>query len=109
MATIMTPIEEKAQAFAESQIDGMEFANEYERQCALNNYKYAYLQGSNDILSLPLSERLTEEEKEKIRAKYNEVKELSLAIGDNEMFAGDEAVFEWLFGSDFLEEGGNDE
>lgn len=42
----MTPIEEKAQAYAESQIDGMEFANEYERTCELTNHKIDFLAGA---------------------------------------------------------------
>lgn len=109
----MTPIEEKAQAYAEDKATALGLPpNNKFQPMYLSEVKKAieaaYLQCANDILALPLSERLTEEEKEKIRSKYNEVKELSCAIGDNEMFAGDEAVFEWLFGSDFFKEGGND-
>lgn len=48
---------------------------------------------------------LSEEQREAIRKKYAEVKEISAVIGDNEFFAGDEAVFEWLFGSEFFKKG----
>lgn len=103
----MTPTEEKAQAYAENQIDGMEFANEYERQCAVNNYKCAYLQGSNDILSLPLCERLTEEEKEKIRAKYAHGQKMQSSKSAPASCSGSCmcATLEQIFGSDFFKEG----
>lgn len=108
----MTPIEEKAQAYAESQIDGIEFINEYECQCVLNDYKQTYLAGTKDILSLPLSERLTEEEKEKIRAKYNEnlkkIKHNACQGYDDYVYSYQNDMLIELFGSDFFKEGGND-
>ena len=70
------------------------------------DFKQAYLQGAKDILSLPLCERLTEEEKVKIRGFYNgetfgELDFLEL-ISCRRILAS-------LLGSDFFKEGGNDE
>lgn len=48
---------------------------------------------------------LSEEQREAIRTKYAEVKEISLVLGNSEIFAGDEAVFEWLFGTEFFKKG----
>ncbi len=48
---------------------------------------------------------LSEEQREAIRTKYAEVKEISLVLGNSEIFAGDEAVFEWLFGEEFFKKG----
>lgn len=59
------------------------------------------------IMSTPIIDpsTLSEEQREAIRAKYAEVKEISLVLGNSEIFAGDEAVFEWLFGSEFFKKG----
>lgn len=46
---------------------------------------------------------LSEEQREAIRTKYAEVKEITLVLGNSEIFAGDEAVFEWLFGKEFFD------
>lgn len=48
---------------------------------------------------------LSEEQREAIRNKYAEVKEIPLVLGNSEIFAGDEAMFEWLFGSEFFKKG----
>lgn len=58
--------------------------------------------GADWLMQQPLSERLTEEEREKIRAKYNELKSLNSI--SNEMFADDTAILDWLFGADLFKE-----
>lgn len=60
----------------------------------------AFIAGAKWYESLPLAEKLTEEEQEKIRAKYSELKKLNLIT--NDMFADDVAIFEWLFGTDMF-------
>lgn len=42
----MTDIEKKAREYAELQISGMDFDNEYERTCELDNYRCAFLAGA---------------------------------------------------------------
>ena len=58
--------------------------------------------GVNWLLSQPLTDRLTDEEKERIKAKYNELKSLNSIT--NEMFADDTAILEWLFGKELFNE-----
>lgn len=91
----MPPIEEKAQAYAEN-VRGSLGLNPY------NEIESAYLQGANDILSLPLCERLTEEEKVKIRALY------CLTNCDCGYAPVTIGALKQIFGSDFFKEGGND-
>ena len=112
----MTPTEEKAQAYADTR-----YGKVIDDICrgipAVNDaLRRAYLAGAKGILSLPLSERLTEEEKEKIRAMYKEteswleetrtpekihdpIRLIAVALQDR---------FEQIFGTDFFKEGGND-
>lgn len=52
---------------------------------------------------------LTEEQREIIRTKYREMREVSIVLGNSEIFAGDEVIFEWLFGKKMFEKGGNNE
>ena len=52
------------------------------------------------LMQQPLAERLTEEEKKKIKAKYNELKSLNSIT--NDMFADDAAILEWLFGKELF-------
>ena len=112
----MTPIEEKAQAYADTRY-GKVIDDICRGTPAVNvALKQAYLAGANAVLTLPLSERLTEEEKVKIRAMYKEAEEwlvetrtpekiydpirlIAVALQDR---------FEQIFGSDFFKEGGND-
>lgn len=42
----MTDIEKKAREYAELQLSGMDFNNEYERTCELDNYRCAFLAGA---------------------------------------------------------------
>lgn len=42
----MTDIEKKAREYAELQLSGMDFDNEYERTCELDNYRCAFLAGA---------------------------------------------------------------
>lgn len=42
----MTDTEKKAREYAEEQINGMEFANDYERTCEIDNYRCAFLAGA---------------------------------------------------------------
>lgn len=64
----------------------------------------AYKASAEHIMSLPLAQRLTPEEKERVRTKYNAAK-----IGATE-FDGPECAYmvdllEDIFGSDFFKEG----
>ncbi|MBD5367291.1 MAG: hypothetical protein HDR82_09910 [Bacteroides sp.] len=52
------------------------------------------------LMQQPLSDRLTDEEKERIKAKYNELKSLNSIT--NDMFADDTAILEWLFGKELF-------
>lgn len=56
--------------------------------------------GADWVLSQPLADRLTEAEKERIKAKYNELKSLNSIT--NDMFADDTAILEWLFGKELF-------
>lgn len=47
----MTDISKKAIEYAEEQISGMEFANDYERTCEIDNYRCAFLAGAAYALS----------------------------------------------------------
>ena len=60
----------------------------------------AFKNGANWLMQQPLSDRLTEEEKERIKAKYNELKSLNSIT--NDMFADDTAILEWLFGKELF-------
>ena len=62
----------------------------------------AFEKGAQWLMQQPLADRLTEEEKEKIKAKYNELKSLN-SITD-EMFADDTAILEWLFDKELFNE-----
>lgn len=42
----MTDTEKKARAYAELHLSGMDFDNEYERTCELDNYRCAFLAGA---------------------------------------------------------------
>ena len=57
---------------------------------------------ANWLMQQPLADRLTEEEKKKIKAKYNELKSLNSIT--NDMFDDDAAILEWLFGKDLFNE-----
>lgn len=63
----MTDIEKKARKYAEEQISGMEFANDYERTCELDNYRCAFLAGA----SYALGNQWRDAEKE--LPEYNEI------------------------------------
>lgn len=62
----------------------------------------AFKAGASWLMQQPLSDRLTEAEKERIKAKYNELKSLNSIT--NDMFADDAAILEWLFGKDLFNE-----
>ena len=64
--------------------------------------KQAFKRGANWLMQQPLANRLTDEEKEKIKAKYNELKSLNSIT--NDMFADDTAILEWLFGKELFNE-----
>ncbi|MBD5332204.1 MAG: hypothetical protein HDR97_00425 [Bacteroides sp.] len=79
-----------------------EAARENVRKYPHQHRSYTFRQGADWIMQQPLSERLTEDEKEKIKAKYNELKSLNSIT--NEMFADDTAILEWLFGKGLFNE-----
>ena len=56
--------------------------------------------GASWLIQQPLADRMTDEEKEKIKAKFNELKSLNSIT--NEMFADDTAILEWLFGKELF-------
>lgn len=62
----------------------------------------AFHEGANYLMKQPLADRLTNEEKEKIKAKFNELKSLNSIT--NDMFVDDTAILEWLFGKELFNE-----
>ena len=102
----MTPTEEKAQAYAEKRTNELtRFSECPPRRNIECSIEQAYLAGANDILALPLSERLTEEEKEKIRGFYD-----GETFGELDFIEliSCRRILVSLLGSDFFKEGGND-
>ena len=106
----MTPIEEKAQAYAEDKATaiGLPPNNKFQPMYLSEVKKAleaAYLTGANAVLSLPLSERLTEEEKEKIRDEFKAWKQFA-GTKDDTMAKGAMAALVEVFSPDFFNEGG---
>lgn len=91
----MTKIEELAKDY-KFDIDG----SDRERQMAYDGF----VDGANALMLLPLSERLNEDEKERIRCNYvaardgywDECNDMNIAV---------ESVLESIFGADFFKEG----
>ncbi|MBD5302316.1 MAG: hypothetical protein HDS16_04890 [Bacteroides sp.] len=79
-----------------------EAARENVRKYPHQHRSYTFRQGADWLMQQPLADRMTDEEKEKIRAKYNELKSLNSIT--NDMFADDTAIFEWLFGAELFNE-----
>ena len=79
-----------------------EAARENVRKYPHQHRSYTFRQGANWLMQQPLADRLTEEEKERIKAKYNELKSLNSIT--NDMFADDTAILEWLFGKELFNE-----
>lgn len=96
----MTPIEEKAQAYAEN------IGREYEYDGREEIAKQAYLQGAKDFLSLSMCERLTEEGKVEIRGFYN-----GETFGELDFIelVSCRRILASLFGSEFFKKGDCDE
>lgn len=104
----MRTIEQKAQAYAEDKATALGLPpNNKFQPMYLNEVKKAieaaYLAGTKDILSLPLCERLTEEEKEKIRGFYN-----GETFGELDFIEliSCRRILTALLGPDFFKEGG---
>lgn len=102
----MKTIEEKAEAYAKSVQKGY-FPNQcIPNDVIANEARIAYIQGAKDLLSLPLAERLTEEEKSKTRAFYEAMYGLKL---DTHQIGAVNIALEYLqdiFSTDFFKEGG---
>lgn len=88
-------LKKAAREFADMETD--DYGEIGERTTAYNNCIYGFRKGVRWLLTQPLSDRLTEEERAKIREKYKELKKLN-DITDK-MFADDTALLEWLFGN----------
>lgn len=73
-------------------------------ECPADSYEDGFKAGANHVYGLPLSQRLTAEEKERVRAKYNGAK-----IGATEFDSPECAdlmdMLEDIFGTDFFKEG----
>ena len=64
-------IEEAAREFAEENWTDFR-ACEWPKEYVTENLEYAFEEGAAHVLSLPLSQRLTDEEREKMRKMYSE-------------------------------------
>lgn len=89
-----------------------EAAREYDSNASITSENFyseaisdAFESGAEYIMSLPLASRLTAEEKERVRTKYNAAK-----IGATEFDSPECAdlmdMLEDIFGADFFKEGG---
>lgn len=95
-------IEEMAREYAKVKVGDYDYlGNEYE----------AYLDGNEDavkyILSLPLSNRLTDSERERIRAEYDRYMEQFCQTRDvmaKEFAMGQLNAYESIFGEEFFNE-----
>lgn len=102
----MTPTEEKAQAYAMN----LNYSLEARLHLSAEDFKQAYLQGAKDILSLPLSERLTDEEKKSLIDWHNgRIADIRKASEKEAiLYRGEINMLNFIFGTDFFKEGGND-
>lgn len=75
-------------------------SNRYEDNPYRADIMDAFCNGASWLMQQPLADRLTDEEKERIKAKHNELKSLNSIT--NDMFADDTAILEWLFGKDLF-------
>ena len=93
-------IEEAAREFAKNRVGDYDYlGNEYE----------AYLDGSNDtvewLFSQPLSQRLTDEEKKRVRIAYNAMSEYGKSKSSECCSCANFAAKVWaerIFGKDFF-------
>lgn len=102
----MTTIEEKAQAYAWSIQKGY-----FPNQCIPNDViadeaRIAYIQCYKDIISQPLAERLTEEEKSKMRNMFNEALETAPCNEVGLFRVGILFTLRSIFGYDFFKDEG---
>ena len=78
--------------------------NKYPEGVTKDTFEYecnkAFKRGVEWLMQQPLADRLTDEEKERIKAKHSELKSLNSI--SNEMFADDTAILEWLFGKELF-------
>lgn len=72
-------------------------------ECPADSYGDGFKAGANYVYGLPLSSRLTPEEKERVRAIYNR-KRFGTEYS-NEVKWMEKQLLEHLFGSDFFKEG----
>lgn len=120
----MSKIEGLAKEYAEGIVDGLSFHHSSPREVG-QMVEDAYMDGANTLMSFPLTDRLTAEEKERIKyyyewyrenAEWNRKKALELdkkevTLGDS-MFIADSLyvyatkmnLLESIFGKDFFKE-----
>ena len=98
--------EEKLNRAAEKELDNILFGDETEYIVT----KIAFKKGANWLMQQPLSDRLAEEEKEKIRIEYAELlKAQRKARQDRDTFYGNilsaqRGIYESIFGKELFNE-----
>ena len=79
-------------------------------ECPADSYEDGFKDGASHVMSLPLSSRLTDEEKERVRRIYEADKRLCEEAKDSvfrwsEIYKGRYKLLESIFGADFFKEG----
>lgn len=72
-------------------------------ECPADSYEDGFKAGANYVYGLPLSSRLTEAEKERVRKEYANTYPNDIDCGVENMLI--QGVLERIFGSDFFKEG----
>lgn len=101
----MSGIEELAKEYAEGIVDGLSFHHSSPREVG-QMVEDAYMDGANTLMSFPLTDRLTAEEKEQIRFAHKAAKTFAERTNpmSAEVFKGQYLLLESIFGSDFFKE-----
>ena len=78
-------------------------------ECPADSYEDGFKAGADHILSLPLSQRLTDEERERVRRIYKELKRLCVEHRDSvfrwvEVYKGKYELLESIFGKELFGE-----
>ena len=78
-------------------------------ECPADSYEDGFKAGADHILSLPLSQRLTDEERERVRRIYKELKRLCAEHRDSvfrwvEVYKGKYELLESIFGKELFGE-----
>lgn len=78
-------------------------------ECPADSYEDGFKAGANYVYELPLSSRMTAEEKERVREEYSDnkclIESASLSYVQREVFQKINETLESIFGADFFKEG----